>query len=238
VTPADLAEWTVRAKVLADTPDVASALLESARALREAINAAVVALGESDAGSTSALATIDRWLPAALVPDRLGADDDGLPVLTAGRPTDAGRHALGLIARDAAQMLGTDQRDRVRVCASETCSARFYDRSRAGRRRWCSMPGCGNVEKARRRPPCGGRRRRRMTPRAQPSRFYFGAMSPSRRLSYALLGGLAVRDYRADLDLTPGGGGHGTQLRWHTTFTAKVPGSGWLYLRALTKATQ
>ncbi len=137
-------------RVLADTPDVASALLESARALREAINAAVVALGESDAGSTSALATIDRWLPAALVPDRLGADDDALPVLTAGRPTDAGRHALGLIARDAAQMLGTDQRDRVRVCASETCSARFYDRSRAGRRRWCSMPGCGNVEKARR----------------------------------------------------------------------------------------
>ncbi len=59
-----------------------------------------------------------------------------------------------------------------------------------------------------------------------------------RRLSYALLGGLAVRDYRADVDLTPGGGGHGTQLRWHTTFTAKVRGSGWLYLRALTKATQ
>lgn len=60
----------------------------------------------------------------------------------------------------------------------------------------------------------------------------------SRRLSYELLGGLAVSDYRADIDLAPGVGGHGTEIHWHTTFKAKVPGSGWLYLRALTKATQ
>lgn len=56
-----------------------------------------------------------------------------------------------------------------------------------------------------------------------------------RRLSYKLLGGLAVRDYRADIDLTPTAGG--TEIRWHTTFTAKVPGSGWLYRRALERAT-
>jgi predicted RNA-binding Zn ribbon-like protein len=48
-------------------------------------------------------------------------------------------------------MLGTgEERARVRICGSETCSARFYDRSPAGRRRWCSMQACGNVEKARR----------------------------------------------------------------------------------------
>ena len=43
-----------------------------------------------------------------------------------------------------------------RACASarsETCSARFYDRSPAGRRRWCSMAACGNDEKARRHRP-------------------------------------------------------------------------------------
>lgn len=45
-----------------------------------------------------------------------------------------------------------------------------------------------------------------------------------RRLSYILLGGLAVRDYRADVDLSTGGGS--TQIRWHTKFSAKVPGSG------------
>jgi hypothetical protein len=57
-----------------------------------------------------------------------------------------------------------------------------------------------------------------------------------RRLSYKLLSGLAVRDYRADIDLTRRPGG--TEIHWHTTFTAKVPGTGWLYRRALTKATQ
>lgn len=57
-----------------------------------------------------------------------------------------------------------------------------------------------------------------------------------RRLSYELLSGLAVRNYRAEIDLTPAAGG--TEIRWHTTFDAKVPGSGWLYRRALAKATQ
>ncbi len=57
-----------------------------------------------------------------------------------------------------------------------------------------------------------------------------------RRLSYQLLGGLGVRDYRADIDLDPRG--PETEIRWHTTFRAKVPGMGALYRRALDKATQ
>ena len=57
-----------------------------------------------------------------------------------------------------------------------------------------------------------------------------------RRLTYVLLGGLAVRDYRAEIDLTPAG--EGTEIRWHTTFAPKVPGSGWIYRRELEKATR
>jgi Polyketide cyclase / dehydrase and lipid transport len=60
--------------------------------------------------------------------------------------------------------------------------------------------------------------------------------SAGRRLSYALLSGLAVRDYRADIDLTPTGGG--TDIRWHTTFRSKVPGMGPVYRWALGKATK
>jgi hypothetical protein len=59
---------------------------------------------------------------------------------------------------------------------------------------------------------------------------------PNRRLSYILLSGLAVRDYRADIDLTPEGAD--TTVRWHTTFKAKLPGLGWAYRRTLLKATQ
>ena len=60
----------------------------------------------------------------------------------------------------------------------------------------------------------------------------------ARRLSYKLLDGLAVRHYRAEIDLTQRPDASGTEIRWHTTFKPKLPGSGWLYRRALTKATQ
>jgi hypothetical protein len=54
---------------------------------------------------------------------------------------------------------------------------------------------------------------------------------PGRRLSYTLLSGVPVRDYRAEVDLEPSDGG--TLIRWHATFDAKVPGTGWLYRRIL-----
>lgn len=60
--------------------------------------------------------------------------------------------------------------------------------------------------------------------------------SAAERLSYVLLEGLAVRDYRAEISLLTGGGQ--TEIRWHTTFRPRVPGSGWLYGRALRKATE
>lgn len=57
-----------------------------------------------------------------------------------------------------------------------------------------------------------------------------------RRLVYELLSGLAVKDYRAEIDVEPAAGG--SDVRWHTTFSAKFPGSGWIYRRALQKATE
>jgi deazaflavin-dependent oxidoreductase (nitroreductase family) len=62
------------------------------------------------------------------------------------------------------------------------------------------------------------------------------AREPDRRLAYRLRSGLAVTDYRADVELEPHG--TGTALRWHTGFTPKVPGTGWLYRYALRSATR
>ncbi|MEQ7125563.1 SRPBCC family protein [Actinopolymorpha sp. B11F2] len=56
-------------------------------------------------------------------------------------------------------------------------------------------------------------------------------LRPDRRLSYTLLSGIPVRDYRADVDLEPSD--DGTTIRWHSTFAAKVPGTGWFYRRIL-----
>ena len=55
---------------------------------------------------------------------------------------------------------------------------------------------------------------------------------PGRRFSYELLSGLPIRGYRADVDLSPAADG-GTDIRWHSSFTAKVPGTGGLIRRRL-----
>lgn len=47
---------------------------------------------------------------------------------------------------------------------------------------------------------------------------------PPRHLAYTILSGLPVRDYRADVRLTPDG--TGTCIEWSGQFTPKVPGTG------------
>jgi predicted RNA-binding Zn ribbon-like protein len=151
VTPEDLGAWLVAAGCVEHPPAVSPALLREARVLREAMNDAVVAVMAGSPPPTAALRIIDSWLPRAAPVLRLAAGPDGMPALGTHPPVDAARAALAGLALDAAQLLGDPaQRARLRVCASPTCSARFYDRSPAAGRRWCSMQGCGNAAKARR----------------------------------------------------------------------------------------
>src|SRR5579883_514080 len=58
---------------------------------------------------------------------------------------------------------------------------------------------------------------------------------PDRRLSYVLLSGFPLRDYRADVDLEalPGGG---TLIRWQSSFYVKHAGTGWFWRLFLRKA--
>jgi hypothetical protein len=59
---------------------------------------------------------------------------------------------------------------------------------------------------------------------------------PARRFSYSLLSGLPLRGYRANIDLTPVEGG--TTIHWRSTFTPRVPGTGWIYRWALGRFIQ
>ncbi len=52
-----------------------------------------------------------------------------------------------------------------------------------------------------------------------------------RRFSYALVSGLPLRGYRADVDIEPRDGG--TAIHWHSSFRAKVPGTGGIFRRFL-----
>ena len=147
----DLGLWLAQSGLLPEAPRVSRALLDDTRDLREAIDRCVRAAIAGDPAPRTAVCEIDRWLPDAGPRLRLTLGDGGMPALDERRPSDLARTAVAAIALDAAHMLGTEeQAQRVRICASETCSARFYDRSPAARRRWCSMALCGNEAKARR----------------------------------------------------------------------------------------
>jgi predicted RNA-binding Zn ribbon-like protein len=170
VTPEDLGAWLVDAGVTTEAPlAIPRVVLREARELREAIDVLIGCVppgGSTDSAAPDlttdhparprpsveeAVVLVDRWIARAGIRPALVLGPDGLPALTERGPADSARRALGELALDAAQMLGrASERARIRICASETCSARFYDRSPAGRRRWCSMEGCGNVAKARR----------------------------------------------------------------------------------------
>jgi len=172
VTPEDLACWLSAAGVVEEAPArVPRSVLLEARELREAIDALTTVCVAGVPARAAPLALVDRWIVRAGTRPVLRRGPDGEPELAERGPADSPRRALGEIALDAARMLGTpEQRTRVRICGAEDCSARFYDRSPAGRRRWCSMDTCGNVAKARRH---RARQRAELHEKADP-----GAVSP------------------------------------------------------------
>ena len=143
--------WLVRARLLAQPMRAPASILTEARTLREAIDAGVRAAVARKAPDPDVIGHIDDWLALAGSRPALVAGPHGEPVLSERATADSPRRALGMVAYDAARMLGLpSERARVRICGSDTCSARFYDRSPAGARRWCSMALCGNQNKARR----------------------------------------------------------------------------------------
>jgi predicted RNA-binding Zn ribbon-like protein len=148
--PADLERWLRDAGLVSGPMRVGRAVLREAIELREEIDVAVTAVVAGRPVPEPAVTLIDDWLVHAGARPQLTVHG-GVPVLGERPPADSPRRALGTVALDAARLLGEPaQRARLRICAWETCGARFYDRSPAGARRWCSMTSCGNAAKARR----------------------------------------------------------------------------------------
>jgi predicted RNA-binding Zn ribbon-like protein len=61
--------------------------------------------------------------------------------------SDPASAMLALLARDALDLVTSQEFGRVRRCAGPRCGALFLDTSRPGTRRWCSMEICGNQAK-------------------------------------------------------------------------------------------
>jgi len=152
----DLVTWAEQGGLLAPTrarglrrrkgERRAAKVLSRARDLREAVYRILMErLGEEPARGDE-LAVLDTELERALPHRRLvrrGDDfawewEDDPGALDA--PLWPVAHALG-------ELLVCEPRERLRLCASQTCLWIFLDTTRNGRRRWCDMSVCGNRAK-------------------------------------------------------------------------------------------
>jgi predicted RNA-binding Zn ribbon-like protein len=118
--------------------------LEAVRNLRERLRTAVVAWEGGGAVREGALEELNRIMTQHPVPTRIEARDGALVAelkLTAREPEDL----LGPLAYWAAMLFAHVDRTRVRQCGA--CVLHFYDNSKKGNRRWCSMQLCGNRAK-------------------------------------------------------------------------------------------
>jgi predicted RNA-binding Zn ribbon-like protein len=142
-TAADLTAWYRYAGLLSAAEQVDDADLGHAIELREAIRELLV--GNHDGViPAGAAATVDA--AARRVGLRPAFTVDGLTFVAGGGPGD---RALGAILAVIARAMADHGWARLKVCSSDTCRWAFYDSSRSGSGRWCSMAVCGNRRKAR-----------------------------------------------------------------------------------------
>lgn len=140
--PADLDRWLGAAGLALETRATARDLAE-ARRLRESVNRIMRAVLASATPAPEDVAELNAW---ARRPPLAPQTSDRLERRWVGeRPV---RAALALIAREAAELVTSDERTLVRECAATpSCSLLYLDRSRGRRRRWCEMDRCGSRAK-------------------------------------------------------------------------------------------
>lgn len=128
-------------------PEEAARVFRQAVELRELvfrILSAVVCGGEVPKGDAKALNGALQELNASMV---IAPVRGQLAWRTVEKNGSAGR-LIGRIVRSAVELLTSEDIERVRKCAADTCWWLFLDRSRSHNRRWCEMRTCGSRQKA------------------------------------------------------------------------------------------
>lgn len=126
--PADADRWLTGQGIAAPEGAISTEIAKL-REMRERLRAALAAEGSLSLNGSVVL-TIDRGSVAIVGPGRDG------------RLTDA-------IAARLIRVALSPEWQRLRICDAEDCRRAFYDTSRNGRSRWCSMKTCGNRMKTR-----------------------------------------------------------------------------------------
>jgi predicted RNA-binding Zn ribbon-like protein len=129
-------------------PRTAAALLRRAITVREAIFRTFLAAIRQEQPRRADLEIVSRELRIARSHQRLAASSPFRWEL------DDDRRALGRVLwpvmLSTAELLTSEDLERVGSCPGEECGWLFLDSSRSRRRRWCDMAECGNLDKVRR----------------------------------------------------------------------------------------
>ncbi|MBB2910504.1 putative RNA-binding Zn ribbon-like protein [Streptosporangium becharense] len=140
-TPADLARWTVAARLLDAVPAVSEEDLARAVSVREAIYRLASAARDGAPFKAADRELLNRTAERAPAGVRL-RDGGGLE-----RTGDL-RAALATAARAAVELFGGPDAALIRECEAAPCTRLYVDSSHRRSRRWCDMRGCGNRAKA------------------------------------------------------------------------------------------
>lgn len=143
-TAGDAAAWAERRGLSGRGYDAGA--LAQVLALREALREVCAAHAGSDVPAAT-VAELDRLLERA--PLRLALDaEGGARVLPAHGLTGAAELSAA-VAASIVRATADGTWPRLKACAADTCRWVYYDRSPAGRSRWCTMALCGSRAKMR-----------------------------------------------------------------------------------------
>lgn len=147
-TGADVLNWLERCRVvsvLADTAVDHGELLAQARALRTLARRLI---SERKHGEIGEIGDLNVYLHAYLSAPHLERNSEGNFVLTRTARGEGIASLLGPVVEAVAQLLVDGDFALVKQCEHPDCILWFYDRTKAHKRRWCSMALCGNRYKA------------------------------------------------------------------------------------------
>jgi predicted RNA-binding Zn ribbon-like protein len=130
-----LSAWLQTQNLVTGTSQLQPADLTAALDLRAALRAAL-----SSGGDGARAVAVLAGFPLQLVADSSG----GLRLVAARRA-----EGLDTIVETVAVSVASGRWSRLKLCASPDCRWAFYDTSRNGAGRWCSMEVCGNRHKTR-----------------------------------------------------------------------------------------
>jgi predicted RNA-binding Zn ribbon-like protein len=149
----DVLHWLVRTglletKIASETKTASQFrprdLLAAARRLRDVVRTLVVARKTK---KRLDLAPLNHFLNKGSSHLELTATKGGGLSVVRRYDTATPEALLAPLAEAAAEFLATADFDLVRACEGVDCVLWFYDRTKAHRRRWCSMDACGNRNK-------------------------------------------------------------------------------------------